>query len=137
MNKKWIVTSALVALCSLAQATVTINVNEVGSDVVFDWSGSLDITGAINVDEAGGFATYVKPDWGQVWLYSSGNVFYYALESGGPYNVGSGSGYNFHDHRLGKQHIFDGCHLLGDRCGPVLRKRKFYVRNRHNTKHNH
>jgi hypothetical protein len=95
MNKKWIITLALVALCSMAQAMVTINVNEVGNNVVFDWSGSLNITGAIKVDEAGGFATYVKPDWGQVWLYSSGNVFYYGLESGGPYNIGSGSGYNF------------------------------------------
>ncbi len=88
----------LVGLCGRVQAKpdgVTINVNQVGSDIVWDWGGSLTTTGTTQVDYFGGFSAYVKPDYVNVLLYASaGNNKAYTITGPSFYDLGEGSGYN-------------------------------------------
>jgi PEP-CTERM motif-containing protein len=52
MKLSWCLGLAAAALCSApADATVTININEVGSDIVATASGSLDLTGLVSLGD--------------------------------------------------------------------------------------
>lgn len=99
--KKMMVKIAVVwAVASMVHAGVVINVNEVynegtsQTDIVWDWSGSLNLTGATQVDLFGGFGTFVKVDYAQLWFYSSGNTLAYSISGPSYYALGDGSAYN-------------------------------------------
>ena len=101
MKNKWIITLALVSLYSMAQATVIVNVNEVynegtsKTDIVWDWSGSLNITGATQVDFFGGFAAYVNPYYADVRLYGAPqNTYAYSISGPSFGALGDGNAYN-------------------------------------------
>lgn len=85
----------MAGLCGIAQAAVTINVNQTGSDIVWDWSGSLDITGATQGGLFGGFGAWVRPANVEFPLYSAGNTYSYSITGPGYGAIGNGTAYNF------------------------------------------
>ncbi|MEI7850704.1 MAG: hypothetical protein WCH86_02620 [Kiritimatiellales bacterium] len=93
--KKWWILILMAGLCGMAQATVVVNVNQVGSDIVWDWSGSLNTTGATLADTFGGFSAYVRPYYVEMPLYGAPqNTYAYSISGPSFGDLGDGSAVN-------------------------------------------
>ena len=94
--KKLLMLITVVWLYGMSQAAVTINVNQVGSDIVWDWNGSIDTTGATQVDSFGGFGAYVRPYYVEFPLYSAPqNTYAYSITGPSFGAIGDGTVYNW------------------------------------------
>lgn len=101
MKKSMLVIAGVLMLAVQSYSAVTINVNEVynegtsQTDIVWDWSGSIDITGATQGGLFGGFGAYVRPYYAELPLYSSPNNTYpYSITGPSFGSLGDGTSYN-------------------------------------------
>jgi hypothetical protein len=86
----------MTGLCGVSQGAVVISVNEVfndatsQTDIVFNWTGALDLTGATQGSLLGGFAAIVRPQQPLARLFSSGNTQSYVISGPGAGVLGDG-----------------------------------------------
>ena len=89
--RNWFSAIAMAAIMpfSPAQAAVIVNVQEVGADVVVNFSGTIDLTDLGTGEYSGGTNRFVRPEFGMVVSVNSEGWFYSYVTPDAPHGTGA------------------------------------------------